>query len=595
MTGWTQAAMFILGAYLCGSIPFGLLIGWCKGVDIRKAGSGNIGATNVGRVLGRPYGVLAFLLDAIKGFAPPALAGHWLLPLGGGAAGAALQPVDYLVWMAVAGSAVLGHIFPLWLGFKGGKGVASGWGAMLGIYPYFTIPGLTILGLWVVVTVVTRYVSLGSIIAALAFPLMFALVAWWKGEAWGDFSRLWPLYVFSVGLAALVVYRHRGNVQRLLHGTESRIGSKPKVITCLAAALIGSWQSQARAETPTSQPAVTQPAEAGWGQPNPGEPAARRVLARLDHDFTITQADFEDAIGQDMDPRYYDTVRDGILRGLLERRLFELYVRDHPDLVSDSQVDAQIKKDMKQAGLTSSEQLEARLRQADYSLKRYRLSVRAVLAQAALADKGERIANDPEAMRRIYNQRPDEFNGTTLRARQLMLLVPLDDTAEERAAKREELRKMRDDIIAGRRTWEDCVRRTDSSQRDGELDPFPRYLMMNPLLTEAAFALPVGQLSEVFQTLLGYHVIEVLERIPGTRPFEDVSRNMRRWLIQEPYTLAVMEAIKRYPVVGVQKPLKPVNLAAGQSELEKMLRSGRFTPRPRRPASQPAHTRPTDR
>lgn len=228
MAAWSQAAAFLVGAYLCGSIPFGLLIGWCKGVDIRRAGSGNIGATNVGRVLGRPYGILVFLLDALKGWAPPTLAGHWLVPLTGGSTSAVLQPIDYLVWMAVAGAAVAGHVVPIWLRFKGGKGVATGWGAMLGIYPYFTVPGVLILLIWAIVTISTRYVSVGSIVASCAFPLIFIGVAWRHHETWGTVNQLWPLYVFAFSLGALVVHRHRGNLQRLLNGTESKIGSGRK-------------------------------------------------------------------------------------------------------------------------------------------------------------------------------------------------------------------------------------------------------------------------------------------------------------------------------------------------------------------------------
>lgn len=215
---WALAAGCILGAYLIGAIPFGLLIGRLKGVDIRLHGSGNIGATNAGRVLGRQYGLLVFALDLLKGFLPVLAAGA-LLPT---------RPADpqqsagLMAWVMVAAGAIVGHMFPVYLGFKGGKGVATSLGALLGIYPYFTFPGLAVFGLWIVVTALTRYVSVGSVTAAGAFPIMFAL---WSGRgAYADGWSLWPLHVFALVVAVMIIYRHRGNLQRLLAGTEHRIG-----------------------------------------------------------------------------------------------------------------------------------------------------------------------------------------------------------------------------------------------------------------------------------------------------------------------------------------------------------------------------------
>ncbi len=213
----------VAGAYLCGSIPFGLLIGKLKGVDIRKQGSGNIGATNVGRVLGRPWGILAFLLDVSKGLVPVLLFGiavrQWMT------SGPASPVNVHLLWAAVATTTVVGHLFPVFLGFKGGKGVATSLGALLGIYPYFTVPGLLAFGLWVVLTLTTRYVSVGSIGAAGAFPIIFAVLAAVRRKQWGTVAELWPFYVMAVAMACLVIYRHRGNIQRLMRGSENRIGS----------------------------------------------------------------------------------------------------------------------------------------------------------------------------------------------------------------------------------------------------------------------------------------------------------------------------------------------------------------------------------
>ncbi|HSW44476.1 MAG TPA: glycerol-3-phosphate 1-O-acyltransferase PlsY [Phycisphaerae bacterium] len=220
--GPAVAAGIVVAAYLCGAIPFGLLVGLTRGVDVRTRGSNNIGATNVGRVLGWPWGLLAFTLDLLKGFAPVWLAGRYLAAQAGHGP---LSAGDFLAWMAVAFAAILGHVFPVYLRFKGGKGVATSLGVLLGIWPYFTLPGLVAFVFWIVVTGLTRYVSVGSIVAAGSFPFLFAAAVHWARGRWGSADQLWPMYLFSIVLAALVIYRHRSNLKRLLAGTESRIGA----------------------------------------------------------------------------------------------------------------------------------------------------------------------------------------------------------------------------------------------------------------------------------------------------------------------------------------------------------------------------------
>lgn len=212
---WGVAAACILAGYLVGSVPFGLLAGRLKGIDIRQHGSGNIGATNAGRVLGRGYGVAVFALDLLKGLVPVAVAGQVLQ-------GRAEHVAFLWVWLSVAGACILGHMFPIYLGFKGGKGVATSLGVILGIYPYFTWPGLIAFGLWILVTGTTRYVSLGSVVAAGAFPIIFAVFA--GGGLYGSEGTLWPLQLFAIIMGVLVIYRHRSNLRRLAQGTEAKIG-----------------------------------------------------------------------------------------------------------------------------------------------------------------------------------------------------------------------------------------------------------------------------------------------------------------------------------------------------------------------------------
>ena len=218
------AVGLVLVGYLVGAIPFGLVVGLARGVDVRKSGSGNIGATNVGRVLGRPWGFLVFALDMLKGLIPTAAAGFIITRYLWPGVQVSQDAGAALLWITVAAAGIIGHMFPVYLRFRGGKGVATSLGVLLGIYPYFTLPVLLAFALWIVLTLTTRYVSVGSMAAATAFPIIFALVAWYKRRDWGDVQSLWPLYVFGVVLAALVVYRHRGNLKRLTEGTEPRIG-----------------------------------------------------------------------------------------------------------------------------------------------------------------------------------------------------------------------------------------------------------------------------------------------------------------------------------------------------------------------------------
>ncbi len=211
---WVVLAVFAPVAYLIGSVPFGVLIARSRGVDLRNVGSGNVGATNVGRTLGAAWGSLCFVLDVSKGLGPVLLAGWFLRRQGNFPA-----MLHQIAWLGVGLGAILGHVFSLYLHFRGGKGVATALGVVLGIWPYFTYPGLCALGLWILVTLLSRYVSLGSVIAALGFLPLFAIFHWPVG-------RLWPLGGFAALMVILILVRHRGNMRRLLAGTENKIGAR---------------------------------------------------------------------------------------------------------------------------------------------------------------------------------------------------------------------------------------------------------------------------------------------------------------------------------------------------------------------------------
>lgn len=205
-------------AYLTGSIPFGLIVGKAKGIDPRTAGSGNIGATNVGRLLGFKYFLLVFFLDLFKGMTPMVVASYVL-------ASEDRSAILNLLHLLIGFAAIAGHMFSIFLGFKGGKGVATSAGVALGLYPFFTLAGLAGLVIWGIIFGITRYVSLASMIAALAFPLAYIGIGQYKG--WQVFSPAQlPLLIFASLVAVMIVVRHRSNIARLKAGTESRFTGK---------------------------------------------------------------------------------------------------------------------------------------------------------------------------------------------------------------------------------------------------------------------------------------------------------------------------------------------------------------------------------
>lgn len=190
-----EAFLLVLFAYLFGSVPTGYILGSLAGVDVRKAGSGNVGATNVARVVGKRHGIFTLVADIAKGLVPVVIA----LYLGLTSTATALVGV----------AAFLGHLYPVFLRFQGGKGVATALGIFLGLSPWAT---LVLMPIFVLVILATRVVSLSSMVAAASAPIVFWLL-----------TSSPILTGTSVFIALMIILRHRGNIQRLLSGTEPRV------------------------------------------------------------------------------------------------------------------------------------------------------------------------------------------------------------------------------------------------------------------------------------------------------------------------------------------------------------------------------------
>jgi glycerol-3-phosphate acyltransferase PlsY len=220
----------VVVAYLLGSIPFGLLLGFAKGVDIRQHGSKNIGSANAGRTLGRKWGLLTFFLDALKGFLPTFVAGFLLKTI------AQPEVPSYLAWawLSVGIATVAGHMWSPFLKFKGGKGVATGFGALMAIFPILTLPAIAAFILWAACVRLTRFIGFSSCVAAVSIPILLIFVnricrglgffvpQKQESVTW----PMWPYVTVALLLSIMVVWRHRSNITRMLNGTEPRYGQK---------------------------------------------------------------------------------------------------------------------------------------------------------------------------------------------------------------------------------------------------------------------------------------------------------------------------------------------------------------------------------
>jgi glycerol-3-phosphate acyltransferase PlsY len=203
-----ELGLKVLLSYLVGALNGALIVGkFAGGIDIRTLGSGNAGGTNALRTQGKWFAFRVMVIDVSKGFLPP-----WLLPALA-LPGVPLDPEVSRIWLplACAGAAVVGHCYPVWFDFKGGKGAATAIGALLGIAPVLTLPALII---WCLVVTTTGFVGLATMLAVAALPAWVALT---------QLPERRELFWFLVALALFIVYTHRGNIQRLREGRENRL------------------------------------------------------------------------------------------------------------------------------------------------------------------------------------------------------------------------------------------------------------------------------------------------------------------------------------------------------------------------------------
>ena len=216
---WSIAILF---SYFAGSIPFGVLIAKTKGVNIREHGSKNIGATNVGRVLGKKLGLICFILDVLKGAAPVFVVGML-----SGLFGQSIEQIgttEMLLWICVALTALLGHMYSVFLKFGGGKGVATTFGGMVAMWPLLTIPVLLAFLAWIITLKGSKMISLASMVAAIVLFADAVVTVLFNATV----GHAWPILLVTGLIATMVFWKHRSNIDRIIRGEEPKIRSATK-------------------------------------------------------------------------------------------------------------------------------------------------------------------------------------------------------------------------------------------------------------------------------------------------------------------------------------------------------------------------------
>lgn len=302
------------------------------------------------------------------------------------------------------------------------------------------------------------------------------------------------------------------------------------------------------------------PSDAVTTAPAATRPAESVVLVRFGDAATLTQAEFNrNARGYGPD-RY-----DNVMSSLTRDKLFLLHIQDNPELVPSKDLEDAIDTAVIENKAKTREELEQKLQQRGLSWDDMQERLLIGKAMNSMVKRGESHAHDQKYMRKRFDDNPPEFDGTSVSARHIQKTVFPYNTPADRERKRAELARIRQDIVSGKLKWDDAVKKSDcrSKLSGGNLGSFTRHIMITEPVAEAAFKLNVGDLSEIVESDLGFHIIEVLGRQPGTGTFENeqTQKEMRIWLEYEPLQIAMRETRKKYPVVGVEPPSAPPPMA----------------------------------
>lgn len=332
-------------------------------------------------------------------------------------------------------------------------------------------------------------------------------------------------------------------------------------------------------------------------------PASEIVLVKIGDRAAITQADFNFAFaGQPSE--VVERYKNAVVNQLIAEKLFEMYLDSHPDLVDEAAIQKELDDAMKAANLSSVEEWDRRLREnAGYGVDLLRRRLRLLKGRSALVRQADEKSKDEKFLREIYDSHPGGFDGTAMKVRHILISVSPFDTPEQVRAKRERLEKIREDLMAGRRTWSECVQESDDPTRSvgGELGFVMRYLDRPEPFAKAAFATRPGETSEVIQTLAGFHILQVTDVHKGTTTFEQAKSRITVWVERQAIINADLKMRSKHPVVGVRRPGPPPATAPAKPKPARPEFKPRTRPSTRpainrqHPTTRPAMTRPATR
>jgi len=290
------------------------------------------------------------------------------------------------------------------------------------------------------------------------------------------------------------------------------------------------------------------------------QPASETVLVRLGDRDVVTQAEFEKEILRVHSDRRRWLARDTVA-GLAYSKLLLFYIAEHPELVPEEKVEAAIKLSIKTFKVKTREELERKLNGKGTTWDEFRRRKILLVARNTLGARGGEKAKDEDFLKQIYDANPDDWNGARVTTRHILINVPIYATPAERQAARKRIEKIRDDLVSGKRTWEECVKESEYNTRfaGGLIGDIPRHGRYNESIARAAWSLEVGEVSDIIEDNLGLHLVQVTGRKPGHRDFDDrrTRMTMEGWLRAQPYNNVLREMLKRYPIIGVRAPTLP--------------------------------------